>query len=114
MSTYQIPFDTAGNQQHYPESRYTQTVEGKYVVVPPNFRDNFEFEDRLKYIEYRRGRSAAYFIFERESNNRKVTFFMRDFERLVPKLSRGKIKGTFTFVKTGMNYGCKLVDGSKK
>jgi hypothetical protein len=111
MSSYQIPFDVrTGAQMHYPENSYTRDVNGKYVVVPPAFRDNFEFEDRLKYISYQRGRSAAYFIFERESNNQKVTVFMRDFQTMIPKLSRGKIKGTFTFVKTGMNYGCKLVN----
>src|SRR3954465_11517199 len=106
MSSYQIPFDLrSGAQQHYPEPRYTTDSLGKYIRIDPDFRDNFEFTDKLKYVSYQRGRSAAYFIFERESTKTQVTVFMRDFEKLIPKLSRGSVKGTFTFVKTGMNYG---------
>ena len=95
---YQIPF-CEGNQIHYPEYQ-----RGK----PYEMIDNFIFTGTLKYYEYRRGRSAAYFVFTRSAGE-FVTVFLKDFEGMVPLMVNGLIAGEFTFTKRGRNYGCKLV-----
>lgn len=101
---YKIPFDIDGNQQHYPENRYR---DGK--IIEPNFRDNEEFKDTLIYDGYSRGRSAAYFNFERKSTGTNVTVFLTDFEDMIPVMINGEITGRFTYTKRGQNYGVKLV-----
>lgn len=95
---YHVPIDGKGNQQHYP---YHYGGHGGWI-------DNEVFTDTLKYVTYHRGRSAAYFEFLRESTGTTVTFFMRDFENLIWLIDKGRVKGTFTFCKQGMNFGCRL------
>lgn len=95
--TYQIPFDENGNQQHYPDDwRHKITWE-----------DNHEFDDTLTFIGYNRGRSAANFDFRR-GDGRKVTFFLKEFEEIVPHMVHGEVAGTFTFIKRGQNYGTRM------
>ena len=53
----EIPFDEEGNQLHYPE-----TWSHKSII----WKDNYQFFAKLKFIDYCRGRSAAYFIVEDE------------------------------------------------
>ena len=101
-ANYQIPFDSDGNQLHYPESWRPGGVQ---------WRDNAPFNATLSYSEYSRGRSAAYFIFKRE-DGREVTVFLKDFESMVPHMVKGTITGTFQFTKRGMNYGCQLVEST--
>lgn len=96
---YQIPFDENGDLINYPES-----------FMNPVFKDNFEFGDTLEYVDYSRGRSAAYFNFVSLNTNRKYTMFMTDFNDIVHLLEKGRITGTFTFQKRGMNYGVKKID----
>lgn len=93
---YEIPFDKAGNQLHYPDHNVHE------------WRANEEFEDTLTYAGYGRGRSAAFFCFKR-ANGKIVNVFMRDFEDMVPNMTMGQITGRFRFVKRGQNYGCVLV-----
>lgn len=50
---YQIPF-YQGNQLHYA---------GSHMSI--QWVDNFEFDDQLTFIDYARGRSAAYFNWKR-------------------------------------------------
>jgi hypothetical protein len=69
---------------------------------------NHQFTDTLKYKHYSRGRSAAYFIFER-TDGRTVSVFLTDFESIIRKMSNGQITDTFTFCKRGSNFGCKLI-----
>lgn len=104
---YRIPFDAKGNQLHYPET-YSWT-NGKRDEV--EWRDNAPFEATLSYDGYSRGRSAAYFDFK-DQNGKTVVVFMKDFEAMVPHMSKGAVAGTFVFTKRGMNYGCQLVEVS--
>jgi hypothetical protein len=110
---YQIPFDRDGNQQHWPDPEY-EWPEGygagkPRLEVAPVWQDNSIFGDVLTFDGYSRGRSAAYFGFTR-LDGKKVTMFLAEFTEVVPHMVRGKIGGTFTFVKRGQNYGAKLVE----
>jgi hypothetical protein len=105
---YQIPFDNRGNQQHYPQGWYV----GEYPnhkPAGPEWRDNAPFEDALRFVGYRRGRSAAYFAFQR-SDGTEVTMFLKDFEAAVPIMERGLVRGKFQFIKRGQNYGVRLLE----
>lgn len=93
-----IPFDGRGNQLHYFES-----WNGGHWVP------NTTFKDTLTIDTMARGRSAAYFIFERK-NGSSVVVFLRDAIDMMKHMQNGKVTGTFTFCKRGQNYGCKLVD----
>ncbi|VWC90391.1 hypothetical protein BLA17378_04526 [Burkholderia aenigmatica] len=96
--SYQIPFDTNGNQLGYPVT--WRGIE---------WRDNEPFEDTLIYKGYGRGRSSAVLIFKRASTGTEVQFFMSDFDDIVNCLLRGAVSGRFDFVKKGQNYGCKMI-----
>lgn len=105
--TQMVPFDKGEHLMHYPEDYPPPYSTGLHWVP------NYEFTETLRYVEYQRGRSAAYFVFRRHPRNTTVTFFMRDFQDLIPHLENGIITGMFTFCKTGQNYGCKLVKADK-
>lgn len=94
-----IPFSKInGNQLHYPEFNH-------------EMRENFIFEDVLKFDGYSRGRSAAYLNFIKKSDGKKVSVFLTDFvEGIVPNMIKGTVKGKFTFCKRGANFGCKRLD----
>lgn len=110
---YQIPFDRSGNQLHWPDPEYEWPEgygQGKpRVQVSPVWQVNSTFGDVLTFDGYSRGRSAAYFGFTR-LDGKKVTMFLAEFTDVVPHMVKGKIGGTFTFVKRGQNYGVKLVE----
>lgn len=97
VGDYEIPFDCKGNQQHYPES--WRGLE---------WRPNDQFTETLTFQDYRRARSAAYFVFARIDGT-LVTMFLKDFEEVVPHMVKGVVTGTFRFVKRGQNYGCSLM-----
>ena len=110
MSNYQIPFDKSGNQQDYPSSWYV----GEYPnhkAVGPNFVDNFEFTDTLTYRTYGKGRSSIGFEMVR-SDGTTVNMFVSDFHIVISHMVNGKVTGRFTFIKKGMNYGCKLLEAA--
>jgi len=94
---YKIPFDSAGNQLDY----------AGYGCA--EMRENFEFNDTLTFQSYGRGRSSVTFTMKRFGTNTNVSMFVSDFSDIVNKMNHGAITGTFTFVKKGQNYGCKLV-----
>lgn len=100
-----IPFDSKGNQQHYPE-----VWAGHDCKWKPNFR----FHGRLIFLGFLRGRSAAYASFARLENGQqrgRVTVFLKDLEAFIvhPGWKGGIIEAEFTFCKRGQNYGCKVV-----
>lgn len=98
---YEIPFDKDGNQVSY--KRHWVSYED--VDVP-----NFEFEDTLVLKDYAKGRSAVTISWVRESNGKEVTMFLSDFIPVAKVMCGGKIKGRFTFVKKGSNFGCTLLE----
>lgn len=109
--TYQIPFAKSGNMQGYPESWW----EGEFPNakrVGPEWRDNFEFKDTLRFVEFWRGRSSAIAIMYGD-DGAEYQVFLSDLATMMPHFVNGKVTGTFTFCKKGQNYGCKLVDKVK-
>jgi hypothetical protein len=101
---YKIPFSKQGNQLHYADRWYVERGEIQLV-------DNHEFEATLTLKEMLRGRSAAYFEFERMGEGKTVTVFMTDLMEMFPFIHSGLIRGRFTFCKRGANFGCRLVEG---
>lgn len=99
MKNYQIPFDNRGMQQ-YPYE-YSEGF---------HWEDNRVFDATLTLGGSCRGRSAAGFVFV-DGNGQQYYMFMSDMADLLfnAVLDHGKISGTWTFCKRGMNYGLKLV-----
>lgn len=67
--------------------------------------DNYTFSDVLIFDGYARGRSAAYFYLKSQTDNRRYTCFLTDFESIIFDMQNGIISGDFTFCKRGQNYG---------
>ena len=71
--------------------------------------DNYEFTTTLTYYGYCRGCSACNIMFRSPDFKQTLYMFMTDFDEVVDRLINGKLSGTFTFCKRGMNYGIKMV-----
>lgn len=106
------PFDKHGNQQDYPSPDWQRESEGSwkrvepFVLLQPVWRSNEPFKDTLILETFRRGRSAAHFLFRRE-NGKTVWVFITDMvDSMCPSMVRGEVTGTFQFVKRGANFGC--------
>jgi hypothetical protein len=97
---FQIPFDLHGNQLSYNAS---------WMKI--EWKDNFEFEDTLKLVDYERGRSSVTFTMVR-TDKTTVSFFVSDMVDVIKSeaYKAGSITGRFTFTKKGSNYGCKLIE----
>lgn len=95
---YSIPFAN-GCQVHY-------AYNGEAGI---RWLPNFEFKATLVLDNMHRGRSAAYFTFRDEETNKSVVVFMKDFMEMFQHSCHGKVKGTFTFIKRGQNYGCRRI-----
>lgn len=93
---YKIPFDTEGNQMHYP-----------YGVYPElgRWEDNRIFEDTLKFEYFSRGCSAAYANLVSLIDGKKYTMFLVDLETCFLDFKHGKAEGKWTFCKRGQNFG---------
>lgn len=97
---YKIPFNKNGNMVDYP-IRWNENCEWK---------DNYIWDDILEYSSYGRGRSSISFKFKSKMNGKEYYMFVSDFDNIICELNKGMIKGNFTFVKKGKNYGIKKVD----
>jgi hypothetical protein len=86
---------------------------GIYILVDDIvWKENFEFEDTLILTGMSRGRSAANFNLQSITNSKDYNLFMTDIVDMIKKANilKGKIKGKWTFVKRGQNYGIKLIE----
>lgn len=86
---------------------------GRYIEVDETiWKENFEFEDTLIITGMSRGRSAANFNLQSTIDSKNYNLFMTDIVDLIRKvtITNGKIKGRWTFVKRGSNYGVKLLE----
>lgn len=109
VGDYLIPFNTNGDQVHYPEDTFVHDGTA-YRRVTCEMRPNEVFDDVLVFGSYNRGRSAAYFSLLRESNGKGVTMFLTDLNEAFNHFVCGRLKGKFQFVKRGQNYGVKLLE----
>ena len=86
---------------------------GRYIEVYDTiWKENYEFEDILIITGMSRGRSAANFNLQSTVNGKNYNLFMTDIVDLIQKatINKGEIKGKWTFVKRGNNYGIKLIE----
>ena len=93
-SDYKIPFDDQGNMLSYPES-----------WKPIEWKENTVFFDTLKYDSFGRGRSAVHIYMVSNTDGRKYTMFMKDFDAIVQDLDKGSTYQGWTYQKRGQNYG---------
>jgi len=105
-----IPFDIKGNMLNW-------TAQDPGVIAPPptgpypgyyaaaSWKPNYEFADTMEYRDFRKGRSAANAYFTSLKDGKEYCFFLKDFHDVIPKMVKGRLSGTFTFVKRGANYG---------
>jgi hypothetical protein len=84
-----------------------------YILVDAIvWKENFEFEDTMWLSGMSRGRSAANFNLVSQTDGKNYNLFMTDIVDMIQNaaINKGKIKGKWTFVKRGQNYGIKLVE----
>lgn len=90
-----------------------------YVGIWPNRKsipiptmDNHVFKDTLHGFKIgRHGRSSVYAEAESEQfPGRGYIIFLTDLEVMMQFMERGKLRGMFTYVKRGSNFGTKLDD----
>jgi hypothetical protein len=112
--TWRIPFKADGSVMRYaindPNSRHASGPEHKWHPdYADQWRDNFEFTASMHFVEFKRGRSAAYAVFQ-TSKDETYYMFLSDLEKAIPLLDKGfLLKKVFTFSKRGQNYGIKVV-----
>lgn len=90
------------------EGRF-EKIHGNYIEV---FVPNFEFEDTLVFTHFSRGRSSVKAHFRSKYTEVRYEMFISDFEDVLKhnRIGNSHIRGKFTFVKKGANYGVKLCD----
>lgn len=66
--------------------------------------DPFEFEGRLTYDRYEKGKTALNFIWK-DDEDREFTMFISGLSKAMPYIVGGCLTGTFCFVKHGFNTG---------
>jgi hypothetical protein len=91
----------------------TNVQNGTYIEVDEIiWKENYEFDDTLILTGMSRGRSAANFNLQSETNSKNYNLFMTDIVDMIKNANifKGKVKGKWTFVKRGQNYGIKLIE----
>jgi ABC-type amino acid transport substrate-binding protein len=73
------------------------------------WRPLFEFEASMTFSSIQKGRSSVTVYFT-DTKGKTHPFFLSEFQRAIPFMSRGKIKGKFTQAKRGSNFGTCVVD----
>ncbi len=109
MTLAKAPFNASGNLMHYalPDNR-TSSVFG--LDRPHEWRDNKPFMSTMKLEGLRRGRSAAYFMWE-DLGGAQYPMFMKEMTDLLQTriVRYGCVYGQWIVVKRGTNYGIRMV-----
>lgn len=97
--SYQIPFDAKGNMLAYDAGWETNIK-----------KDVYTFSEEMSITGYSRGRSSAQFILI-DSKGKTYRMFLSDTFDMLSRadISKGKVSGSWTFVKKGANYGLQFV-----
>ena len=73
------------------------------------WKPNEEIELTLHYNGYGRGRSAVTFYWK-DDNNHQYPMFIKDVDELLRQdMGTSSVRGIFTYVKRGANYGIKFL-----
>jgi len=98
--SFEIPVDANGNMIGW-ESPYAKVHRPISIWV-----------DVLTYQGYERGRSAVNFKWVSTYTNRRYYMFLTDMDEVLKttEMAGGEIRGQFTYVKRGKNFGIKKVD----
>ena len=99
---YQIPFDSNGDMLTY-------AGHGMMHGTTVTWKDNFQWDDNLEYESYGKGMSAIHIYFRSLVSGKKYTMFMTDFHDIIKDMVTGRLSGTFTFQKRGMNFGVRRI-----
>lgn len=94
-----------GSWLNYANYWHIRRNEVKVVFIEP-------FEAKLRLDGFSRGRSAANFDLVNADTGARYTMFMKDFLEYIQthgNVTEGILKGTWTVVKRGQNYGIKHV-----
>lgn len=121
----EAPFTEDGSLMHFPENRqdYTNAVRLKVgygwevppVIVGPDWRPNVPFVATLRLASTRRGRSAAYFIWQDEAG-REFPMFISDMLALIQGgtiVANGVVTAHWIVTKRGANYGIRIATGKE-
>jgi hypothetical protein len=111
-TTWKIAVDKDGNHYHYDDPWRLRN--GDISMVEP-----FEFEDRLYYLDYEKGRSRVTIRFKSLSNDRTYDTTLGEYlTNILPngEIENGvfSIKGRFGFKKQGTSTAIVLLDGVYK
>lgn len=117
MSLQYVPFSETGSPLDYVErviSQHDLVGIGPFMTEQYGrkiyWKPNVEFEARLTFNGFERGRSAAHAIFTDDGSNTQYQMFLKDFADMFEYGVAGKyIYGKFTFVKRGKNYGIRYL-----
>lgn len=104
--TYKIPFS-----KHTGEMlSYTWGCDESNPNI--DWKDNYVFDDELKYVSYIGGRSSMSMKVESLRDGRRYNMFWTYFDDCIRRDNNGPgptFSGKWTFVKTGQNYSVKPV-----
>jgi hypothetical protein len=97
------PYDLDYKRSEYTDRQWDRVLDKVNQLV---WKDNYEFRTTMTFIDYVRGRSAAYWLLS-DDDDLHYTMFMKDMRDLVQNATivKGSVSGLWTFVKRGMNYG---------
>lgn len=88
--------------------REGKTLYNTYSGYSGEEEENFIWEDTAKFEGFGRGCSSAVFYFKFEELGQNFNMFMTDMNDLIVNhgiKKGGNLKGKFTFIKRGSNYG---------
>lgn len=82
---------------------------GTWAFDKIEFRDNWEFDDTLVFVQFVCGGSRVNMQMKSRTTGMNYSFFLTDTEKMLPAMDHGVIKGRFTFCKRGGNFGTVMV-----
>lgn len=99
----QIPFNDKGEMVEYYAPWNAKT--SVYTLV-----DNFEFDDTLEFQGFSYANTGSKFVFKSLETGKKYPMFPVEAEKSVPLMTKGILKGRFTFVKKQYFFGIRMVE----
>ena len=99
IGNYKIPFTQEGNLLGWASTRNPNVI----------WKDNYTFDGEMEIYNVVRGNSSSKFLFKDNLTGKHYEVFVKCMIDMCKHMQNGIVKGTFTFVKQGENYGLKLV-----